>query len=152
MPPTAIRPATGPLDLDAVRALWREYWSAYGLDPGFQGFAEEVASLPDAYTLILLAHQDAGPVATIALRPLDRTCCEAKRLYVRPAARGQGLGRALLKAVIDAARRQGYRELYGDTLPVMQSALGLYRELGFEPVGRYSSTPTPGAIYLRLTL
>ena len=77
---------------------------------------------------------------------------EAKRLYVRPQFRGQGVGRALLAWVIAEARSMGYREIVGDTVPQMAVALEMYDRLGFERTEPYSPQPTPGAIYLRLKL
>jgi len=148
--------AAGEDDIEAVRSLWREYWDAAGLAPEFQGFAGELRNLPGDYGpprgLLLVAWIDGEPAGAIALRPVDESSCEAKRLYVRPAARGQGVGGALLHRVIVHARSLGYRTLYGDTLPSMKDALGMYRRLGFRESGPYSSNPTPGAIYLRLPL
>ena len=88
----------------------------------------------------------------MALRPVDRERCEAKRLYVRPQFRGSGVGRALIDWVIAEARGAGYREMVGDTMPVMARALEMYARMGFERTGAYTDEPTPGAIYLRLKL
>jgi GNAT superfamily N-acetyltransferase len=77
---------------------------------------------------------------------------EVKRLYLRPAFRGKGLGRYLLENVIEKARAIGYETLYADTLPSMTDALSLYARLGFERVEAYATDPTPGAVYLRLDL
>jgi putative acetyltransferase len=77
---------------------------------------------------------------------------EVKRLYLRPAFRGQGLGRYLLENVTERARAIGYAALYADTLPGMTEALSLYERLGFERVEAYASEPTPGAIFLKLAL
>lgn len=140
----------------AVRDLWREYWNSLGLADDFQGFADELRSLPGRYAkpagCLLLAGVDEEPAATAALRPLSADACEAKRLYVRPEFRRRGIAEALLLALIDEARAAGYRAMYGDTLPSMSSALELYRRLGFTEVDPYSANPTPGAIYLRLAL
>lgn len=140
----------------AVRALFDEYWQAFGFAPCFQNFAAEVAGLPGSYTppggrlaLALVYGREAG---CIALRRLDAERCEAKRLYVRPAFRGHGIGLALLEWVIAEARGIGYRQLLGDTMPVMQRALAMYDQLGFERTAPYGANPTPGAIYLRLRL
>ncbi len=144
--------------LEAVQELWIEYWDALGLPPDFQSFDEERRSLPGAYApprgRLLLATIDNVPAATAAFRPLPERegACEAKRLYVRPAHRGAGLARALLARLIQEARAEGYRELYGDTLPSMEAALRLYDQIGFVEVGPYSHNPTPGATYLRLAL
>ncbi len=140
----------------AVRLLFEEYWQSFGFTPCFQNFEAEVAGLPGNYTppggrlaLCLVEGIEAG---CIALRRLDAERCEAKRLYVRPAFRGHGIGLALLQWVITEARAIGYREMLGDTIPVMQRALAMYDRLGFERTEPYGTEPTPGAIYLRLRL
>jgi len=139
-----------------VRELFEEYWKSFGFTPCFQNFAAEVAGLPGRYeppggrlALALIGGVSAG---CVALRPIDRERCEAKRLYVRPPFRGSGVGRALLEWVIAEARSAGYRELLADTMPVMAQALGMYARLGFERTDAYAAEPTPGAIYLRLKL
>ena len=71
---------------------------------------------------------------------------------MRPEFRGRGLGRALLEWVIAEARVAGYREMLGDSMPVMEAALEMYHRMGFERTGPYASEPTPGAIFLRLKL
>jgi GNAT superfamily N-acetyltransferase len=151
-----IRAAAGAGDIEAVRLLWREYWDALGLAPEFQGFAEELRDLPGDYApprgLLLIALVDGKAAGTVALRPIDELACEAKRLYVSPAARRCGIGRRLLESVIAGARSLGYWTLYGDTLPSMAEALEMYERLGFRETGPYSASPTPGAIYLRLPL
>lgn len=101
---------------------------------------------------LALALLDGVTAGCVALRRFDAERCEAKRLYVRPAFRGRGAGRALLDWVIAEARGAGYREMVGDTMPVMTQALEMYDRLGFERTGPYSADATPGAIYLRLVL
>lgn len=143
-------------DFEAIRELWREYWEWLALPPEFQGFAEECRTLPGAYAepsgRLLLAVEDENVAGTAALRPLSDSACEAKRLYVRPKFRGLGLGRALLYRLIEEAQTIGYHELFADTLPSMHEALRLYRRAGFKETGPYAATPTPRAIYLRLSL
>ena len=95
---------------------------------------------------------DGQPAGTAAFRPLSQDACEAKRLYVCPAYRRRGISGSLLAKLTEEARRSGYRSLYGDTLATMASALDLYRSIGFMEVGPYWDNPTPGAIYLRLSL
>ncbi len=97
----------------------------------------------------LCASGEEEPAGTIALRRLEKSAGEVKRLYLRPKYRGQGLGRRLLEAVVERASAMGYERLYADTLPVMSEALSLYERAGFERVEAYSSAPTPGAIYLK---
>jgi len=149
---SVIRPAASPADLDAVRVLFREYERWVDAPCCFAGFERELAELPGEYAapggLLLLALEDAAPAGCAALRPLEDGAAEMKRLYVRPAFRGRGLGRALAEAVIDGARAAGYRRLCLDSLPKMRAALALYATLGFSPCGPYAREPTPGAVFL----
>jgi GNAT superfamily N-acetyltransferase len=141
-------------DIAVIRGLWREYWESIGLPMDFQGFGEELRGLPGAYGApggaLLLAFYEDEPAGTIALRRLDETSGEVKRLYLRPKYRGHGVGRRLLEAVIELAVGFQYDCLYADTLPSMKEALSLYERVGFQQIEAYSNTPTPGAIYLKL--
>jgi len=123
----------------AVRLLLEEYWNSFGFTPCFQNFGEELAGLPGAYAppggRLALATVNDQPAGCIGLRGVDRDRAEAKRLYVRPAFRGQGLGRALMEWVMAEARAAGYREIVGDTMPAMRDALALYERMGFERAG-----------------
>ena len=142
--------------LSGVKELWTEYCQWAGLSPDFQDFAGELRTLPGKYSRpdggLLLVQIDGKPAGTAAFRPLSKSACEAKRLYVRTAYRRQGMAGALLTKLIEEARRCGYKDLYGDTLPIMNSALVLYREMGFMEVGPYADNPTPDAIYMHLGL
>ncbi len=140
-------------DLATVRALLREYEASLGVSLDFQDFDDEVAELPGAYAApggaLLIA---AGGAGCVALRRIDDETCELKRLYVRPAARGTGLGRRLTLAALDRARELGYRSVRLDTLPGMERAQALYSELGFREIEPYRANPVPGARFLELTL
>ena len=145
-----------PEHIDVVQRLWREYWESTGLPPDFQGFAEEVESLPGSYAppggRLLLAAVQGEPAGTGAFRPLRGIACEAKRMYVRPEFRGQGIGEALVRRLIEEARAAGYREMFADSLPSMSAAVRMYQRLGFSETRPYSPHPTPGAVFLRLEL
>jgi len=138
--------------------LFRAYAAALDVDLGYQDFAAELAGLPGRYAspagVLLLAREAMGqPVGCIALRPLGTDgSCEMKRLYVAPAGRGGGLGRALVEAVIAEATRIGYREIRLDTLPSMQAAQALYEAIGFVPITPYYDTPIAGTRFLSLRL
>jgi len=151
-----IRPADTPLDLDIIRTLFQEYWTSFGFTPCFQNFATELASLPGDYVppggRLGIASANDQPAGCIALRRFDAERAEVKRLYVRPAFRGHGIGRALLDWIIAEARAAGYKEIVCDTMPVMSQALDMYARAGFERTGPYADPATPGAIYLRLKL
>jgi len=141
-----------PAEIATISELFVEYWESFGFTPCFQGFGEEVAGLPGKYIALGLLLVEAQAAGCVALRPLDATRAEFKRLYVRPAYRGQGTGRVLLAWVVERARQLGYRELVADTMPEMISALAMYDRAGFERTGPYSDDPTPGAVYLRMKL
>ena len=142
--------------LDQVRMLFEEYWTSFGFNPCFQNFSTELAALPGAYApprgRLAVALIDGQPAGCGALKPFDGSRCEFKRLYVRPAFRGAGLGQALLDWLIAEARAAGYQEVLGDTMPVMEAALRMYDRMGFERTAPYAADPTAGAIFLRLRL
>ena len=157
-----IRAATTANDIAQARALFEEYAAWLDVDLCFQGFAQELASLPGAYApprgMLLLAGSPGMALGCIALRPLasggsepDSTA-EVKRLYVRPEARGTGLGGRLVQAVIDGAREIGYRELKLDTLEHMTEARALYAKLGFVECPPYYHNPIEGAVYMTRSL
>ena len=142
--------------IDDVRAIFLEYAEWLGFDLCFQGFDQELAELPGGYSppagRLFLAVIEDRIAGCVALRKLDPDVCEMKRLYVRPAFRGQGLGKVLAKAVIDEARKIGYERMRLDTLPSMTAAVGLYQALGFADVEPYRYNPIEGARYMELML
>ena len=148
--------ATAQEQIAAVRSLFEEYAAGLGIDLCFQGFAVELATLPGLYApprgrLVLATGAD-GPAGCVALRPAGGTACEMKRLFVRPAYQGQGLGGALAKRVITEARGIGYSTMVLDTLPSMHSALRLYESLGFVRRSAYYDTPLPETVFMELRL
>ena len=152
--------AEGASDLQAVRTLFREYAAALNVDLCFQNFEEELEGLPGEYALprgnLLLATVFGELAGCCAARPLDSVdyanACEMKRLYVRPAFRGLGLGRKLAEAVLDQARLAGFGCVLLDTLDDMEAARALYDELGFADIPPYYFNPIAGAHYLRVAL
>lgn len=148
-------------------SLFRDYAASLSIDLRFQDFEKELAGLPGEYApptgrLLLAFLNDATPImltptpapaaGCIALREMDPTSCEMKRLYVRPEFRGHGVGRALAEAVIQAARDVGYRRMRLDTLPEMSEAQILYDSLGFKEIPPYRYNPIDRARFLELTL
>jgi GNAT superfamily N-acetyltransferase len=146
--------------LDATRSIFQEYAAQLGIDLCFQSFDEELAQLPWDYAAprgsLLLALVDGEIAGCCALRPLDNVdyanACEMKRLFVRKAFRGFGLGRQLVEATLDSARSIGYSYVLLDTLDDMEAARTLYEDLGFQGIPPYYHNPIPGAHYLMASI
>ena len=138
-------------DLETVRTLFREYQQWLGVNLCFQGFEEELATLPGRYApppgRLLLAWEGEQAAGCVALRPLDAGACEMKRLFVRPAYRGQGLGRILALQMVSDATALGYTVMRLDTLDTLDPAMRLYRELGFQRRAPYYANPLSGVVY-----
>ena len=151
-----IRDARFPEELDDVRALLREYQADIGVDLCFQGFVEELATLPGSYARpagrFLLAVDGSHIIGCVGLRPLHGIGAELKRLYVRPQARGSAVARLLTTAILDEARDAGYARVVLDTLPTMTAARALYRSLGFDEIPPYSRDQKQGVLCFGLVL
>lgn len=147
-------------ELASVRALFAEYARSLNIDLCFQNFEAELGSLPGDYApprgALMLAWAENELVGCCAMRPLDAVdypnACEMKRLYVRPALRGDGVGRRLAEAVMEAAQQAGYATMLLDTLSEMETARAMYQELGFTEVPPYYYNPIEGAHYLMARL
>lgn len=138
-------------EMGAVRELFREYAEIVGSPICFESFAREMADLPWQYSPLLLALVADRPAGCAGLRKIGDGIGEMKRLYVRPAFQGSGLGRLLTERIIADATAAGYRLLRLDTLPALERAIGLYRKLGFQEIPPYGDNP-PEAICFELKL
>lgn len=140
-----------------VKGLFLEYAESLGFSLCFQSFDEELAGLPGMYAppegRLLIAYLGGEAVGCAALHKLEEGVCEMKRLYVRPSARGQGIGRRLSEQIVSEARLIGYRRMRLDTIATqMQAAVVLYRGQGFREIEPYRDNPIPGALYMELDL
>ncbi|MFN3743488.1 MAG: GNAT family N-acetyltransferase [Hyphomicrobiaceae bacterium] len=153
-----ISPVRSDEDLAAAVGLFRAYAASLGVDLAYQDFEGELASMPGKYAppsggLLLARSPDGTPLGCVALRAIAPDgCCEMKRLYVVPQARGTGLGRALVDEILELAVAIGYRELRLDTLPSMIDAQALYARLGFAPIDPYYETPIAGTVFMARAL
>ena len=151
-----IREALFPDDVDLVRRLFEEYAADLGLDLCFQGFADELKSLPGRYCGprggIWLASIDGATAGCVALRPLSEEHAEMKRLYVCPACRGAGVGRALAEHAVIEATQKGYRRVCLDTLSTMAGAIAPVSVAGVRRDGALLSQPRAGALFFALEL
>jgi GNAT superfamily N-acetyltransferase len=139
-------------EIEAVRTLCHEYQRFLGVDLCFQGFAEELATLPGRYAppsgRLLLALEGTHAAGCVALRPVEEDgVCEMKRLFVRPAYRGQGLGYRLALQIVNEATALGYAIMRLDTLDTLDSAMRMYAAMGFQRRTPYYANPLPGVVY-----
>lgn len=142
--------------LSQTKEIFLEYQTSINTDLCFQNFEEELSSLPGKYSppsgRLYLAFFDKKLVGCVAMRPFKENQCEMKRLYVRPAFRGQNIGRILAEKIIKDAQKMGYKQMLLDTLTTMTPAIKLYSSLGFKDYKPYCFNPICGAVYMCLDL
>lgn len=156
-PSLTIIPAATTAQIEQVRELFLEYGNSLGFSLCFQSFDQELAGLPGDYAppegRLLLAEYEGKLAGCVALHKIDDDICEMKRLYLKPAFRGKGLGRVLTEEILRQARAIGYRRLRLDTVePVMKDAVAMYRRLGFREIAPYRENPMAGTLYMELDL
>ncbi len=148
---------------DEVRELFTEYTNMLvELDPKFQesldeqNYDEELEHLEEKYGLpggrLYLAYWDGELAGCVGMKKLDGVTGELKRLYVRPAFRGQRLGRKLAERIIEDARSLGYTRLKLDTMPELVSARHMYENMGFHVTERYNNSPLDTTIFMEYRL
>jgi GNAT superfamily N-acetyltransferase len=143
-------------EIATIRQLFHEYAAWLKVDLCFQRFADELASLPGDYApprgRLLLATAADGAAGCVALRSIENDACEMKRLFVRPAYRGKGLGRTLVERIVSDARAIGYKRMVLDTLPTLHEAIRLYSSMGFVRRSAYYDTPLAETVFMELWL
>jgi putative acetyltransferase len=148
--------AQTPSDLDWVRQLFREYATELNVDLCFQNFEAELKELPGKYGspegCLLLAEFNGEMAGCVALRKLEKQACEMKRMFVRPAFRGKGVGKILAEAIIREGRQLGYRKMCLDTLARLKPAVALYEQLNFRRTAPYCFNPERDVVFMELQL
>lgn len=148
--------AARPDEYPEAKRLVEEYVESLGVDLAFQDIERELTDFPGAYEppegSLLLARADGRPVGCVAVKSFEGDICELKRLYVRPAGRGAGVGRKLTEAAMEAAAGLGYRRMRLDTLPSMEAARALYGSLGFTEIAPYRFNPLAGTAFFEREL
>ena len=153
---TEIKHASFPADIGHVVSIFREYVASPSVSLDFQDYEAEFAALPGKYAgpdgCLLLAWKDGMAVGCAAFRRVDQAICEMKRVYVRPAGRGENIGRRMVEKILEEARIAGYTRISLDVLPEFIAAQRLYESLGFTEAPPVSFNPVPGTRYLGLEL
>ena len=152
----SIRPVVTDEELQGIKELFREYEQSLGFDLGFQDFETELKALPGDYAPpdggLLLAYCDHHIAGCCALRKLQPTICEMKRLYIKPQYRSRHMGRKLVAEIIAKAHEIGYAKMRLDTIPAMISAQKLYESFGFKNIQPYCHNPISGTRFMELSL
>ena len=143
-------------ELNGVRNLLEEYGELRQHDAALGDYKKELAELPGKYSppegILLLASWEGAAAGCVAYRKIGEGICEMKRMYVSPRFRQKGIGAALIKHLLEAARNEAYLLMRLDTHPWMESAQKLYQSFGFQEVEAYHYNPTPGIRFFELRL
>lgn len=140
----------------SIKEIFLEYSQFLNVDLCFQGFEQELADLKKLYApssgCILVAEEGETLVGAVALKKIGEGICEMKRLYVRPAFRKYGIGRALVQLLIEKAKEKGYQTMKLDTLDSLKPAIALYQSFGFQETTAYYHNPLPNVVYMEMSL
>ena len=137
-------------DNEVIKEIFKEYSQIKGAESCFVSFDKELADLDGYYKggALLLGSEDGTPAGSIAIRKIDDETCEAKRLFIKPEFRGKGYARVMLNAMLDKAKKLGFKEVTFTTKPaVMKVGYELYKRMGFEEVGEEN-----GIVSMRMSL
>ena len=143
-------------DFDLVKDIFMEYQQYLNVDLCFQSFESELNNLKNIYEppkgTILIVKAVEEIVACVALKPIEENNCEMKRLYVKPAFRGNGLGQKLVESLIEFATLNKYNKMKLDTLVSLKEAVILYKKMGFVETKPYVYNPLNDVLYFEKQL
>jgi len=146
------RLATSSGDFEDGKILFKKYAATLTFDLEFQGFAEELATIDKRYGdpdgALVLCYVDKQPAGCVAVKKLSEGIAELKRLFVDPGFRAAGIGASLMHIALEQAKKLGYDLIRLDTVAEMQSAIKLYKRLGFYTIEAYCYNPLPTAVYM----
>ena len=137
--------------------LFKEYAAQIKVDLSFQNFEKELIEIKEQYArptgvLFVLHHMDKIPMGCFGIRKFEGTICELKRMYLKEALRGKGLGKTLVTKAIEAGKALQYTKMRLDTLPTMKTAISLYQKMGFYEIAAYRFNPIEGTKYFEIHL
>lgn len=139
-----------------IKILVKDYVTSLNRDLNFQNVDDELEHFPAKYTppngKLLAAVIDDKVIGCIAYQKQSDIQCEMKRLYVKPEYRKLKAGFALVQAIIDEVRKDGFQEMVLDTLRPLESAIRLYESVGFFETTPYYDNPFDDVVYMKLEL
>jgi len=147
--------ATSKQEYQTAIQLFKEYHAAIDIDLEFQNFSQEIKDIQTQYArpegaVFLAFNNENTPVGCVGVRKLNETSCELKRMYLKSASRGLGIGKLMLEKSIALGKELGYQKMRLDTLQTMHAAIGLYQKLGFYEIDPYRFNPLEGAKYFEI--
>lgn len=131
--------------------LMRAYARELPIKLDFQGFDEELTTLPDMYAKpeggLWVVYSNSYAVACVGIRFFDEGIGELKRMYIHPEYRGKGIGKQLVDQALLLAKELGYHRVLLDTLDTMTPAIRCYESAGFQRIDAYYFNPEPNVLY-----
>ena len=148
--------ANSQLEYEAAQLLFNEYAQWLNIDLCFQNFDEELQQLSIMYAAtsggIVLCKKNNDFIGCSAIRKIDTTSCELKRMWVQLPYQKLGIGETLLKECIALAKKLNYKEIRLDTLKRLQPAIKLYKKYNFIETEAYYKNPNNDVVYMKLVL
>jgi ribosomal protein S18 acetylase RimI-like enzyme len=139
-----------------AKELLREYVQWLDTDLAFQNIDDELKHFPQKYEPpdggFIIAKENNSVVGCVAIKKLENKICEMKRLFVKDAYKNRGIGKKLVEAIVEDAKRKNYEKMRLDTCNIMENALGIYYKNGFYEIGPYYNNPNDGVVYLEKLL
>lgn len=150
-------------DINNIKTLFDEYTRLLvDADSNFQDYLNlqhydgEIENLNTKYGLphgrLYIAYHNKQAAGCIALRRINESDCEMKRLYVKPEYRGSGIAKKLVNLIINDAKSIGYQCMLLDTLPNLKGAIKLYEDVGFYRIPPYNNSPIDDTVFMKLDL
>lgn len=152
-----VKVLNGENHITKIKELIIEYTDSLGRNLDFQDLGDELKNFPGKYMppngkLLVALTECEEVIGCVAYSKHSEIRCEMKRLYVKPEYRKLKVGEKLVKAIIEEAKEDGFKEMVLDTLSPMKSAIGLYKKLGFIKIDAYYDNPMDDVIYMKLDL
>lgn len=148
--------ANNQLEYEVAQLLFNEYAQWLNIDLCFQNFDKELQQLSIMYAAtsggIVLCKKNNDFIGCSAIRKIDTTSCELKRMWVQLPYQKLGIGETLLKECIALAKKLNYKEILLDTLKRLQPAIKLYKKYNFIETEAYYKNPNNDVVYMKLVL